>query len=136
MAGRTIAVMLRRTKVGDMGAPAPDNADFVGIKTARGNEDRLARRFLAARAGGGHRPRPGTQGKPLRQFAPVMIPERHTLKQHGNGGGPAPPEFIEARRTAGASRAKNAPAGKKPVRRNFVASTSLLIASGSAVTMT
>jgi hypothetical protein len=39
-----------------------------------------------------------------RQFAPVAILERQTLKPYGNGGGPAPPEFSEAGIRIGAGR--------------------------------
>jgi hypothetical protein len=31
--GRTIAVMLRHTQAGDIGAPSAENADFVDIQT-------------------------------------------------------------------------------------------------------
>jgi len=34
--------------------------------------------------------------QPPRQFALAVMRGRHTLKRRGNGGGAAPPEFIEA----------------------------------------
>jgi biopolymer transport protein ExbB len=47
--------------------------------------------------GGRHGSRPPERKvKSPRQFAPVVIPGRHTLQQHSDGGGLAPPEFSEA----------------------------------------